>query len=271
MNQIFIHLEEKKYMYDLAKIGCPPGLLNIIRSFHEGMQGTVQYDGNYSKPFEILSGVKQGCVLAPTLFGIFFALMLKYAFGNSTQGIHLHTRSDGKLFNLSRLKAQSKVDKKLIREMLYADDAALVAHSQDELQALLDRFADACTAFGLTISIKKTEVMGQNVESQPEVFIDHQKLVVTDNFTYLGSTISSTLNLNKEIDRRIGRASSTFAKLRKRVWENQKHTITTKIALYKACVLSTLLYGSKTWASYATQEKCLNSFHLRHLLILGIK
>ena len=118
------------------KIGCPPGLLNIIRSFHEGMQGTVQYDGNYSKPFEILSGVKQGCVLAPTLFGIFFALMLKYAFGKFTQGIHLHTRSDGKLFNLSRLKAQSKVDKKLIREMLYADDAAVVAHSQDELQAL---------------------------------------------------------------------------------------------------------------------------------------
>ena len=89
----------------LPKIGCPPGLLNIIRSFHEGMQGTVQYDGNYSKPFEILSGVKQGCVLAPTLFGIFFALMLTYAFGNSTQGIHLHTRSNGKLFNLSRLKA----------------------------------------------------------------------------------------------------------------------------------------------------------------------
>ena len=46
--------------------------------------------------------------------------------------------------------------------MLYADDAAVVAHSQDELQALLDRFADACTAFGLTvtISIKKTEVIG---------------------------------------------------------------------------------------------------------------
>ena len=30
----------------LPKIGCPPGLFNIIRSFHEGMQGTVQYDGN---------------------------------------------------------------------------------------------------------------------------------------------------------------------------------------------------------------------------------
>ena len=42
--------------------------------------------------------------------------------------------------------------------------------------------------------------------------------------------------------------------------------------MYKACVLSTLLYGSETWATYATQEKRLNSLHLRHLrIILDIK
>ena len=77
----------------------------------------------------------------------------------------------------------------------------------------MDRFATACNAFGLTISIKKTEVMGQNAESQSEVFIDNQKLVTTNNFTYLGSTISNTLGLDKEIERRIGRACGTFAKL----------------------------------------------------------
>ena len=85
----------------LPKIGCPTRLLSMIRSFHEGMQGIVQYDGSYSESFDILSGVKQGCVMAPTLFGIFFALMLKNAFGNATEGIHLYTKKDGKLFNLS--------------------------------------------------------------------------------------------------------------------------------------------------------------------------
>ena len=113
----------------LPKIGCPPKLLSIIKSFHDGMQGIVQYDGSYSEPFDIRSGVKQGCVLAPTLFGIFFALMLKSAFGNATEGIHLRTRSDGKLFNLSRFKARRKILWRLIREMLFADDAAFVAHS----------------------------------------------------------------------------------------------------------------------------------------------
>ena len=46
------------------------------------MKGTVLYDGATSDPFNILSGVKQGCVLAPTLFGIFFATLLKYALEN---------------------------------------------------------------------------------------------------------------------------------------------------------------------------------------------
>ena len=55
----------------LQRIGCPPKLLQMIRSFHDNMQGTVQYDGSSSDPFPINSGVKQGCVLAPTLFGIF--------------------------------------------------------------------------------------------------------------------------------------------------------------------------------------------------------
>ena len=66
----------------LAKIGCPPTLLSIVKSFHDDKKGTVLNDGATSDPFNILSGVKQGCVLAPTLFGIFFATLLKHAFGN---------------------------------------------------------------------------------------------------------------------------------------------------------------------------------------------
>ena len=39
----------------------------------------------------------------------------------------------------------------------------------------------------------------------------------------------------------------------------------TKLRVYQACVLSTLLYGSESWTTYAGQEKRLNSFHLRCL------
>ena len=62
-----------------------------------------------------------------------------------------------------------------------------------------------------------------------------------------------------------------MSRLSTRVWENTNPTTNTKIAVYNACVLSTLLYGSETWTAYARQERRLNSFHLRCLRrILGI-
>ena len=100
------------------------------------------YDGATSDPFNILSGVKQGCVLAPTLFGIFFATLLKHAFGESTEGIYLRTRSDGNLFKLSRLRAKTRVHEKYVRDLLFADDAAITTHTQEDLQRLLDSFSD---------------------------------------------------------------------------------------------------------------------------------
>ena len=96
------------------------------------MWGTLQHDVNASKHFKILNYVKQGYVLAPTLFGIFISLLLKKGFGTAEEGIYLHTRTDGKLFNLPRLKAKSKVKTTIIRDMLLADDAAL-AHSPSHI------------------------------------------------------------------------------------------------------------------------------------------
>ena len=150
----------------LPKVGCPPKLLSLIESFHTNMKGVVQYDGNVSEPFDIRSGVKQGCVLAPTLFGIFFAVLLRHAFGTAKEGVYLHTRSDGRLFNLARLRAKTKVREVLIRDMLFADDAAVATHEQAELQSLMDRFSEACKDFSLTISLKKTKVFAQGTEAE---------------------------------------------------------------------------------------------------------
>ena len=101
--------------------------------------------------------------------------MLKHAFSSSTEGVYLRTRSDGKLFNLARLRAKSKVREAVIRDMLFADDAALAAHTEDELQRLIDRFAKACDEFCLTISLKKTNVMAQDADP-PHISINNYEL-----------------------------------------------------------------------------------------------
>ena len=249
----------------LEKIGCPPKPLKLIVSFHTKMRGTICFDGKHSRSFEIQSGVKQGCVLAPTLFGIFFSLLLQHASHPNDAGLYLHTRHDGKLFNLARLRAKTKTKRVLVKEMLFADDAAFVSHSEDGLQRLIDGFSKACKDFGLTISIKKTEIMAQNTPNIPSIYINNQLLKNVDDFKYLGSIVSSNPSLSKELDARVGKAAIIVEKLQKREWQKPKLRLKAKITVYTACVLSTLLYGSETWTTYAFQENRLNTFHLRCL------
>ena len=76
-----------------------------------------------------------------------------------------------------------------VREFLFADDAALVAHSGESLQKLLDRFAQSCKSFGLEISLKKTGTMHQgSPSSNSEINVDGNSLDSVDKFCYLGST-----------------------------------------------------------------------------------
>ena len=172
----------------------------------------------------------------------------------------------------------------LIRDMLFADDAAVATHTQEELQSLMDCFSQACKDFGLTISLKRTNVLGQDTEAPPVITIDNYEhnavchftylgSTITDNlsmehnavchFTYLGSTITDNLSLDAEIDKRIGKVASTLARLRL--------SVKTKMAVYNACVISTLLYGSETWTTDAEQDRRLNTFHPRSIRrILGI-
>lgn len=87
--------------------------------------------------------------------------MLQGAFKNCSTGVMIRFRSDGGIFNLQRLKARSKVCFLLLRELLFADDCALIVHTEDELQGILNDFARAASRYGLTISIIKTEVVFQ--------------------------------------------------------------------------------------------------------------
>ena len=82
--------------------------------------------------------------------------MLKSAMTTTIAGIYIRFRTTGKLFNIRRLQATTKVVEELIQELLYAADCALFAHSDKELQEMSDLFS---VSFGLTINLTKTEVM----------------------------------------------------------------------------------------------------------------
>ena len=133
---------------------------------------------------------------------------------------------------------------KYVRDLLFADDAAITTHTQEDLQRLLDRFSDACRHFRLTISLAKTQVMGQDIKEIPSLFIHNYNLEVVHEFVYLGYTIKDNLSIDSELNKRIGKAAMTLSMLTKRVWSNNKLSDHTKSNVYKACVISTLLQVS---------------------------
>ncbi len=253
----------------LQKIGCPAKFISLIRSFHDGMMARVQESGTTSEPFHVSNGTKQGCVLAPTLFAIVFSCMLADAFKDIERGVYIQLRTDGGLFNLRRLKARTKVQERVIRELLFADDCALVAHSLEDIQFITDCFAHATQRFGLTISLKKTEVLYQTAPGKeytdPLVTIDNTTLNPVKRFCYLGSMITNTATADEDITQRIAKASASFGRLRHRLWNEHGIRLSTKIKVYKAVVLSTLLYGCETWTVYRRHVKQLDQFHLRCL------
>ena len=64
----------------LACFGVTPQVLEAIRQFHDGMRACVRNDdGRCLEWFEVAQGLRQGCVLSPLMFNIFFAAILLVA------------------------------------------------------------------------------------------------------------------------------------------------------------------------------------------------
>ena len=88
-----------------------------------------------------------------------FAATLHDASQDNDDGVQLKYRTDGGVFNLIRLEANTKVKIATLRELLFADDCALNSNTEAEMQHGVNHFSRACAYFGVTISTKQTEVM----------------------------------------------------------------------------------------------------------------
>ena len=77
LTKAFVTISSDGLWKILVRLGCPPKFLTIRHQLHEGQQGQVTYNESLSGSFPISNGVKQGCVLDPTLFSVFFSIMLQ--------------------------------------------------------------------------------------------------------------------------------------------------------------------------------------------------
>ena len=253
----------------------PTTFVSITRQLHEGMKGCVLYDGDQSGSFNINTGIKQGCVIAPTLFSIFLADFISLAAVDQAKVVGIIYRTDGELFNMRRLKAKTKVKATSIVDLQYADDCAIAAHTGTDLQNTIDAFSQAYKLLGLTVNVTKTKVIFQPAQpltaTSPNIDIEGTTLENVDRSPYLGSYLSKSANIDVEIQHRIRCACFSYSRLNDRVFSERGFRTPTKILVYKAVILTTLLYGCETWVAYRRHVKVLEQFHQRILRsILGI-
>ena len=223
---------------NMAKYGCTKKIITIIRQFHDGMHARVQNKGENSVAFAVTNGVKQGCVLTPTLFSIMFSAMLFDAFNGSDNGIDIRYHTDSSVFNCRRLQAKTKGKTDIVNEFLFANNCTLNATTKANTPNSVDKFSMTYDNFGLTISTKKTEVMHQPVPGKPNVkpniTIKGQRLKVAEEFIYLGSTLFKSIVMDEEVNTRIAKGSATFDRLNRNVWNRRGISETTKIKIYRA-------------------------------------
>lgn len=257
----------------LQKFGVPPKFLSILKQFHSGMQASVLVGGLQSSPFPVKVGVKQGCVLAPVIFNLFLsaATLLFHKSIQEEGGVKIQFRLDGSLFNIRRLQAKTKTLVSNIYELQYADDCALLAHSPAAMQQALDIMSSVYGSLGLVINIHKTEIMTHKRSPPPVFNICGTPLKTVQQFCYLGSMLTPSCQIDDDIQARINQASNAFGRLRYRVFENNHLRTQTKVAVYRAVCVSTLLYGSEAWTVYRRHVRRLDAFNIRCLQrILGI-
>ena len=194
-------------------------MISVIRQFHDGIRACVRLDDRVcSGRFAVEQGLRQGCMLAPLLFNIFFAAVINVASTRfkADKGIMdtlVHLR---KKMGQGEATDGESVLATPLWGMFYADDAGVVSQSPEQLRKIMGVIVVVCAAFGITVSEANTEIICLRAKGMPEstaifnVKAAGQVYNQTNEFVYLGGNVNHNADLSVEVDRHIRNAWCSF-------------------------------------------------------------
>ena len=234
----------------MHKYNIGANLFTITKSLYEKATSAVLYNGNTGDWFRTTVGVRQGCLLSPTLFNIFLEKIVTDALENHEGTI--------------------KIGGRIITNLRFADDIDGLAGKEEELENLVKKVETTSTAYGMEISPDKTEIMSNNANGLTKTIkVKGYNLETVTNFKYLGAIVTDE-GTKREVLTRIAQATSALTKL-KTVWKDRKITSKHRIQILRSIVTSTLLYACETWTLTAELERRIQTFEMRcYRKIFGI-
>ena len=227
--------------------GLPSKYINVFKSFFKDTESAVCVNGELTRWFGVDSGTGQGDVQGPPIFNLVinWALELAERFKRLSKALILQKRQS------------SRCPEKCVMDSDYGDNIAALGNTAEGLQKTTDNIAKYCAFGGLKTNARKTETMviGKDTTQHPlpkdrtvNVTIDGNPVKQVTQFTYLGATIKSDGKIDKEINVRIGKATGAFNQLNN-VWKNKNISISNKVKIYVAAVLTILTYGCEVWST----------------------
>ena len=128
----------------------------------------VRIEGENTEEFDVKTGLRQGCILSPTLFNITLDYTMRRAM-EGREGIQVGERS--------------------LKDTEYADDAALLAETLMAVVALTNYLANESEKFGLKLNFPKTKIMAVTRKFGPlqQAMVNNNNIEVVENCVYLGN------------------------------------------------------------------------------------
>jgi hypothetical protein len=234
-----------------------------MKSFFDKTVSAVKVEGELTDWFEVKSGTGQGDIQGPPVFNVCINLVMEL--------VEYYKRiSKGMLLEKSW---SPEVRDVTVVDVDYADDLAALDNTKEGLQETTDMIVKFSAYSGLKINVDKTESMTVSKQAGQQPFTKEDTLAITignkvvqqcSNFKYLGAIISSDNSLEKEIAVRIGKATGAFNRLNN-IWASKSISISVKIRIYKAAIITVLTYGCEVWNTTLALMKRIESCHLRFL------
>jgi hypothetical protein len=175
----------------LRVYGVHKKLVELLEDLHTGTQAAVRMGGGLSEWFDVQSGVRQGCVIAPLLFNIYIDFVVKQALARMPEGcgVELAYHCDGQLH---RVKYGVASCMERVSVLMYADDMVLLSKDAEELAVMLQTMDKVSAGLGMRINASKTEIMSlaaanaQQVAA-PVVQISEGEVKQVSSFKYLAA------------------------------------------------------------------------------------
>ena len=140
----------------------------------------VRMNNEYTDFFECPNGVRQACVLSPTLFWLLINQLAEHIQSTDKHGVQM-------LSGLTEFFI-----------LLFADGVTLLATTPSGLQNQLNCLRDCCVKMGMEVNEDKTKVMvfrkGGHLGKHEKWYYAGKSVNVVNSYTYLGFTFTTKLS-----------------------------------------------------------------------------